>query len=61
MTYKGYVVATATQPKPAAYVYEPHAWREGRSYLYRAPSYALALKWIDAYRLGEHWAVEACK
>ena len=59
MDYKGYTIATSTKPNPEAYVYDRQDWREGKPHVYATTSLDLAMRWIDAYRKGEQWAVEA--
>jgi hypothetical protein len=60
MTYKGYTIATGGLPHNlTAYVYDRQDWREGKPHVYKTTSLDLARKWIEAYRKGEQWAVEA--
>ncbi len=60
LTYKGYKIRTSinadfSNPVAAIYLITPR--RDVK--VFSTTSLDLAIKWIDAYRAGEHWAVEA--
>ena len=60
LAYKGYQIRTsinADYSNPVASVYLITPRRAVK--VFKTTSLDLATKWIDAYRAGEHWAVEA--
>lgn len=61
-TYKGFKIMTKIGPPPdyadpEARVFDPRFPRDPA--LFVTTNFAAALKWIDAYVVGEQWAVQA--
>jgi hypothetical protein len=53
-TYKGYKIVVRDNGKVTVAV--EHSTRQ--RHLHTATSLDLAMKWVDAYRAGHHWAVD---
>jgi hypothetical protein len=55
--YKGTVLQTNSNPdKPEVKVFWNSCFLNP---VYKTTSLDLAMRWVDAYRAGQHWAVEA--
>lgn len=55
--YNGYKLTVRKDQTPPVAVFDPRFPRDPA--LYRATSLDDAMRWVDAYRKGEQWAVEA--
>ena len=55
--YNGFKVTVREDKSPPVAVFDLRYPRDPA--LYRDTSLDLAMRWIDAYRKGEHWAVSA--
>lgn len=56
--YHGYLIIVSVDQTPPVSVFDPRFLPSDPA-LYKATSLDLAMKWIDAYRAGAQWAVEA--